>query len=291
MWSAAASPPLLNSHANGKAEAPPPHSTLESLPKKGDLHMPNVTSHRPGAFCWIELTAADAAGARSFYTQLFDWTVNEIPMGEMGSYYIFQKNGADTGAMYQRMPDMANVPPFWMSYIRVDDADASTEKAKSLGATIYNGPMDVPGQGRMTVLADPQGATFAIWQPTGHEGIGVRDEAGSLCWNELQVRDAEAAKKFYPALFPWRMKETPEYTEWHLGDQAVGGMTVAKAPEHVPSFWLPYFAVDDCDATVAKAQSLGAHVYAPAFDVPNVGRMAVLGDPQRAHFAVIQLML
>lgn len=253
--------------------------------------MTNVSTHKPGEFCWIELMAAEAEGARAFYSQLFDWDVREISMGEMGTYYIFQKNGADAAAMYQRMPDMANVPPFWMSYVRVDDTDASTEKAKSLGGTVHNGPMDVPGQGRMTVLADPQGAAFAIWQPKGHEGIGVRDEAGTLCWNELQVRDAGAAKQFYPALFPWRMKESPDYTEWHIGDQAVGGMIAAKAPEHVPSFWMPYFAVDDCDAAAAKAQSLGGRVYAPPFDVPNVGRMAVLGDSQGAHFAIIKLMM
>ena len=253
--------------------------------------MTKVTAHRPGAFCWIELMAADAAGARSFYTQLFGWDTREIPMGDLGMYFIFRKDGADAAAMYERTPDMTSIPPFWMSYIRVDDADAATEKATSLGATVHNGPMDVPGQGRMTVLADPQGAAFAVWQPKGHEGIGVRDEANALCWNELWVRDLDAAKKFYPALFPWRMKESPDYTEWHIGDEAVGGMIPSHAPEPVPSFWLPYFAVDDCDAATGKAQSLGAQVFAPPFDVPNVGRMSVLGDPQGAHFAVIHLTM
>ena len=235
--------------------------------------------------------AADADGARAFYTQLFDWTVREISMGEMGMYFIFQKGGADCGAMYQRTADMASIPPFWMSYVRVDDADASTEKAKSLGGSVHNGPFDVPGQGRMSVLQDPQGAAFAIWQPKGHEGVMVRDEAGTLCWNELQVRDAEKAKTFYAALFPWTLKESPEYTEFHIGEQAIGGMIQSKAPDFVPSSWMPYFAVEDCDAAVAKSESLGGQTHAPSFDVPNVGRMAVLADPQGAHFAVIKLTL
>ena len=253
--------------------------------------MPKITSHTPGTFCWVELMAADAGGARDFYSQLFDWTVNEIPMGEMGTNYIFQKDGADAAAMYQRGSDMASVPPFWMSYVCVEDADATTEKAKGLGAQVVNGPFDVYDMGRMTVLGDPQGAAFAIWQPKSNPGLGLRDEPGALCWNELQARDLDAAKKFYPAIFPWTMKESPEYTEWHMGSQAIGGMLLSKAPEFVPSFWLPYFAVADCDAAAAKAQSLGAQVFAPAFDVPNVGRMAVLGDPQGAHFAVIHLKL
>src|SRR5690349_16908697 len=99
--------------------------------------MPTMTSHPPGAFSWIELMTTDAAGARAFYSQVFDWSVNEIPMGEMGNYYIFQKDGADAAAMFQAGPDMAGVPPFWMSYISVEDADASTAKAKELGATVH----------------------------------------------------------------------------------------------------------------------------------------------------------
>jgi predicted enzyme related to lactoylglutathione lyase len=253
--------------------------------------MTKTTSHQPGSFCWIELMTSDAAGARSFYTQLFGWSVNEIPMGELGMYSIFQKDGADTGAMYERTPDMAEIPPFWMSYVRVDDVDAATEKAKSLGATVHNGPFDVGPQGRMTVFADPQGAAFSIWQPYEHPGVGVRDEVGTLCWNELHARDVDAAKKFYPALFSWTMKESPEYTEWHIGERAIGGMMPSQAPPEVPSYWLPYFSVADCDATVARTQSLGGQVIVPAFDAGKVGRMAILADPQGAMFAVIKLMM
>lgn len=253
--------------------------------------MTHVTTHPPGTFCWIELMTSDSAGARSFYTGLFDWSVSENPMGEMGIYYIFRKDGADAAAMYQAGPDMQGVPPFWMSYISVEDTDAMTEKAKSLGGTVRMGPFDVMDHGRMTVLSDPQGAAFAIWQPKANPGVGVRDEVGALCWNELQARNLDAAKTFYPALFGWEMKDSPEYTEWRAGGQSIGGMLPSHAPEPVPSFWLPYFAVADCDAAVARAQSLGGSVFAPAFDVPNVGRMAVLGDPQGAHFAIIRLTM
>jgi len=251
--------------------------------------MPNVTTHEPGTFCWVELGTTDDAGARAFYMPLFAWTVREISMGEMGMYYIFQKNGVDCAAMYKFGPDMAGVPPFWMSYVSVSDADATAAKAQSLGGKVHAGPFDVGDQGRMAILVDPQEAVFAVWQANANPGIGVRDEAGALCWNELQVKDLDAAKKFYPALFEWRLKESPEYTEFSVGAQAVGGMIPSQAPPEVPSYWLPYFAVDDCDASVARAQSLGGAVHAPSFDIPNVGRMAVLADPQGAPFAVIKL--
>lgn len=251
--------------------------------------MPNVTSHPPGTFCWIELATSDAAAARAFYTSLFGWSVNETPMGEMGTYYIFQKNGADCAAMYQIGPQMAGMPPNWASYVSVADADAGTDKAKSLGAQVLNGPFDVFDFGRMTFLSDPQGAMFAIWQPKSHIGVQVRDEPNTLCWNELQVKDLDTARKFYTALFGWKLKETPDYTELSVGNNAIGGMMASQAPPEVPSYWMPYFAVDDCEASVARAQSNGGQVYAPPFDVPNVGRMAVLADPQGAVFAVIKL--
>jgi uncharacterized protein len=212
-------------------------------------------------------------------------------MGEMGNYYIFQKDGADAAAMFQAGPDMAGVPPFWMSYVSVDDADASTSKAKELGASIHKEPFDVFDIGRMSVIQDPQGAVFAVWQAKSHIGVGVRDEPNTLCWNELQARDLDAAKKFYPALFPWTMKESPEYTEWHIGQQAIGGMMTSNAPEQVPSFWMPYFSVADCDASVAKTQSLGGQAIVPSFDAGNIGRMAVLADPQGAFFSIIKLNL
>jgi predicted enzyme related to lactoylglutathione lyase len=251
----------------------------------------NDNAHAPGTFCWIELGTSDAAGARAFYTQLFEWGVNEFPMGEMGTYYIFQKNGADSAAMYQIGPQQEGMPPNWLSYVAVASADAATEKAKSLGGSVIHGPFDVYDMGRMTVLQDPQGAMFAVWETKTHRGVGVRDETNTLCWNELQARDLDAARKFYAPLFDWRLKESPEYTEMHLGENAVGGMMTSQAPPEVPSHWLPYFAVDDCDASAAQAASLGGTVIVPPMDVPTVGRFAAIQDPQGAAFAVIKLGL
>lgn len=250
-----------------------------------------MNAHTPGTFCWIELATSDAAGARTFYPALFGWGVSEFPMGEMGTYYIFQKNGADCAAMYQMGPEHAGMPPNWLSYVAVASADAVTEKAKSLGGTVIQGPFDVFEMGRMSVLQDPQGAVFAIWETKTHRGVGVRDETNTLCWNELQARDLDAAKKFYAPLFDWRLKESPDYTEMHVGADAAGGMLVSQAPPEVPSFWMPYFAVEDCEASVARAQSLGGTPIVPPMDVPNVGRFAMVSDPQGAVFAVIKLSL
>jgi len=250
--------------------------------------MTTTPSHAPGAFCWIELATTDTAAAKEFYTRLFDWSVNQLPMGEGASYFIFRNADRDAAAMYRKDYD---APPNWLSYIAVATVDESVEKAKALGAAVVAGPADVGDAGRFAALTDPQGATFAIWEAGRNTGIGVRDEPNSLCWNELQVREVNAAKAFYPALFGWQMKESPEYTEWHLGEHAIGGMLPSQAPPQVPPYWLPYFAVADCDAAVERAESLGGHTIVPSMDIEHVGRFAVVADPQGATFAVIRLTM
>jgi uncharacterized protein len=255
--------------------------------------MPERTSNQPGTFAWLELGTSDHDAAKQFYTSLFGWTFNEFPMDEGYSYTIFQKNGKDVAACYKLMPDMlANgVPPHWMSYVAVDSADDAANKAKELGGNVMNGPFDVYDMGRMAVMSDPQGAMFSVWQSKSHHGIQIRDESNTLCWNELQARNVDAAKPFYKSLFGWELKESPEYNEISVGGQPIGGIMQSQAPPEVPSYWMPYFAVDDCDGTTGKAAGSGATTIVPPMDYPGVGRFSVLSDPQGAVFAVIKLEL
>jgi predicted enzyme related to lactoylglutathione lyase len=141
----------------------------------------------------------------------------------------------------------------------------------------------------MAVLMDPTGAAISVWQAKTNIGVQIRDEANTLCWNELQARGLDAAKKFYTGLFGWTLKGGPEYAEIHLGGNGIGGMMESKAPEGVPSFWIPYFAVDDCNAAVEKTRASGGAVHMPPTTIPDAGTFAVLADPQGASFCVIRL--
>lgn len=252
--------------------------------------MPVVAQATPGHFCWIELATSDPVAAKSFYSNLFGWDVSENDMGEMGIYYIFRKNGHDAAAMYKLMAEQAasGMPPNWMSYVAVASAAAAAAKAKSLGATVHREPFDVDDLGRMAVLGDPQGAIFLIWEAKKSIGVTVRDEANTLCWNELATNDANASRDFYTQLFGWTMKVSPEYTEIHLNGKGIGGMRTIHEGEPTPPNWMPYFMVDDVDATTSKAQSSGGQAYVGPRDMGGVGRFAVLGDPQRAVFALFK---
>lgn len=108
---------------------------------------------------------------------------------------------------------------------------------------------------------------------------------GHFYWNELMTRDAEQAKKFYADTIGWSFDgmPMPDGTYWvaKVGDTPVGGLFEMKGPafEGIPENWMSYLAVDDVDARLATAQSAGASVMKPAFDVPGVGRIAILREP------------
>jgi uncharacterized protein len=138
-------------------------------------------------------------------------------------------------------------------------------------------PADVPGQGRMAMFADGQGARIAGWQPAGFPGAGQVNGPGCFCWSELACRDTKAAAAFYGQVFGWDPEASQmgpmTYTEWRLAGRAVGGMVHMDEewPEDVPPRWVIYFAVDDCDAVAAHAAELGGQVTVPPRMRPRDG--------------------
>jgi len=257
--------------------------------------MPEISKHDPGTFCYAELATNDPAASGKFYTELFGWSRNDQDMGEYGIYTQYQLNDKIVAAQYKLNAEQEamNVPPNWGQYVTVNDADDTTAKVAELGGKVVMGPMDVMDYGRMSVLADPTGAVFCIWQPKDNIGIELRDDPGTMCWNELMTTDTEKAKSFYSGLFGWEpeamdMGDMGEYTIFNRsGGQGVAGM-MAIQPEMgpIPAHWLVYFAAADIDATLDKAVSLGAKPMVSPTDIPEVGRFAVIMDPVGAVFAI-----
>jgi predicted enzyme related to lactoylglutathione lyase len=187
-----------------------------------------------------------------------------------------------------------NMPTVWNTYIKTDSADETAEKVRQAGGNVMMEPFDVFDTGRMAVFADKEGAVFSVWQAGTSSGAEVFNTPGALSWNELTSKDASKAKPFYSAVFGWDSDDHDmgpmTYTEWKLNDKSIGGMIDMgdQLPAGVPAFWLPYFAVDDCDATVAKTEQIGGSIMRPPMDIP-AGRFSILRDPEGAVFAVIKL--
>ena len=241
-------------------------------------------SYEPGTFYWVGLTTPDAEGARAFYGELIGWAFgdDEIP----GGVY---KSGDAVGAMDQQNEH----PPHWNSYVSVTSADETAARAKRLCASILEEPFDVDGFGRLAVFADPAGAVLCVWEPRSHIGAERVNDVGYMGWNELQTRESEAAGDFYGELFGWETEpievegRVVYTTVKNAGNQNGGFMPMAEQHGDAPSFWLPYFTVSSRDAAMERARELGGTVFAGPLDLPS-GKIAVLGDPQGAAFAIFE---
>jgi predicted enzyme related to lactoylglutathione lyase len=261
--------------------------------------MPHIDKHNPGSFCWIELSTTDQSAAKTFYSALFGWAVNDIPMGPGDVYTIFKLQGGDVSAACSMRPEPRSqgVPPHWMIYIAVESADAAATRAAQGGGKVLAPAFDVMDVGRMAVVEDPSGATFSVWQAKRSVGITVTGVDGTLCWADLNTPDQAGAGKFYGDLFGWKMSvdtdDDPPSGYLHIqnGEGFIGGIPPAGYSDpHVPPHWLPYFLTSNCDATAAKAKQMGAKFYLEPMTMENVGRFAVLADPQGAVFAIFQSM-
>ncbi|HSS86375.1 MAG TPA: VOC family protein [Reyranella sp.] len=246
--------------------------------------------YHPGKFVWFEHLSHDIPKARAFYGTLFGWRSDPVEMGGEAPYPMIQNGEQGIGGFREGPP---NVRVHWVPYLSVPDVDASFKAATAAGARALMQPTDFGAAGRAAALADPTGASFAIWKGAQGDRPDVAEIAmGDWYWNELVTTDEKKALAFYEGTFGFTgegMDMGPMGTYYLLKKDGTprAGLMKAPAPED-GSNWLPYVRVADCDASTAKAQSLGARIAMPPRDIPNIGRFSVLIDPLGAAIAVMR---
>ena len=256
--------------------------------------MPEITKHEEGVFSYSDLTTTDLDGAAKFYTELFGWQYSDEDMGQGADdpYRMFTKNGKVVCAASKQRPEQAEagVPSMWNVYFTVDDVDLKAKEVEAAGGTVHVPPFDVFDNGRMSVIADPAGAFFCLWQPKTSIGAYVMFESNTLDWAESGSTDVAKASAFYSTLLGWTpttqdMGDGKAYTVFNLDEKPIAGMMESQMPM---SYWSIYFRVDDCKAMTEKAKSLGANAMLDSASAEGVGTFSVLTDPQGAMFGVIQ---
>ena len=272
----------------------------------------------PGVPCWIDTSQPDPEAAAAFYSGLFGWEFEDaMPPGSPGKYLIARQRGGDVAAVGSQ-PEGSPPEAAWKTYIWVDSADDAAAKVWAAGGRVLMEPFDVMDAGRMAVVADPEGAAFCVWQAKQHKGAKVVNEHGSLNFNGLNTRDPDGARAFYGSLFGWQVLGTgdgpgmwrqPGYGDYlearepglrermrQMGapegfEDVVASLNpIAADQPDVPAHWSVTFAVDDADATAARAHELGGKLLVAPFDAPWA-RMAVIADPQGATFIASQFVL
>jgi predicted enzyme related to lactoylglutathione lyase len=245
--------------------------------------MPRIS----GKFVWVELNTPNAKAAQGFYGEVLGWKVQSFPMGST-NYDMIDAAGTTIGGYSPQEKGQTQ----WLSYLSVDDVDESAKKVAAAGGKVIDAPSDIPTVGRFSKVADPQGAVFYLFRSQQEDRPDPAPAPGHFVWNELVTRDAAKAVGFYEKLFGFTHEEMPmpDGGKYYLlkKDGVSRGGVMTGRDKDAPPTWLPYFSVADADATVARSKKLGAKEYMGPTDIPNVGRFAVLGDPQGATFAVIK---
>src|SRR4051812_1511685 len=114
------------------------------------------------AFLWYELMTTDVKAAAAFYSRVVGWTAQDAG-GPNAGYTLLMVPGGGVAGILPAFD--GGPPPVWMGYVAVDDVDASTRRAAELGGQVHKDPWDIPEVGRISVIADPQGAVFMLITP------------------------------------------------------------------------------------------------------------------------------
>ncbi|WP_342642838.1 VOC family protein [Rhodoligotrophos ferricapiens] len=252
-------------------------------------------SQAQGKFVWYELMTTDTKAAAQFYRKLIGWNMDAFEHGNF-TYEIFKAGEVPIGGLMTLPAEAceAGAQPGWLGYIAADDVDATAARIRATGGTVHRQPADIPDVGRFAVVADPQGAVFALFrgkdcgEDYGQVALGTPGHGG---WHELMARDWASVFPFYAEIFGWTkadaldMGEMGTYQLFAWNGQPIRGMM--NKPKDIPQpFWGYYFNVPEIrTAQEIVTRNGGAVLNGPA-QVPGGSWIMQCKDPQGVFFSV-----
>jgi len=250
-----------------------------------------------GTFIWYELMTSDVSAAARFYHAVIGWSGRDS--GTPGMDYRIWLNGADgVGGLMKIPADAAahGMRPIWVGYVSVDDVDAAVARVTTAGGAVHMPATDIPGVGRLAMVADPQGATFYVMRPAAPGGSPAHapGKSGHGGWHELHAKDAESALAFYGGIAGWRQVDTHDmgpmgvYRIFGPGpgpESMLGGMM--NSPSFPRPMWLYYFNVENIDAGKARVEAAGGTVLTGPHPVPGGLWMIQARDTEGAVFGLL----
>ena len=253
-----------------------------------------------GSHIWYELMTTDPDAATKFYGAMVPgWTIGEPIGGEQDYRMINRSDGGMAGGVLKLTDEMRGEGsrPLWMGYIGVDDVDATVARIEAKGGKALMPAFDIP-QGRIAMVADPQGNPFYVMKPIppadkpeGQSDVFSPSENERVSWNELTTGDTTAARSFYGDLFGWKsddfmpMGEMGEYRFFDQGSLRIGALC-GPMPGG-PTGWRYYIRVPSIAKSVEAVKAGGGTVAIGPHEVPTGDHIVIGHDPQGAEFALV----
>ena len=258
------------------------------------LNAPASAEHHPGKMVWADLVTPDLAAAEKFYGGLFGWTFQPVSAGDL-NYAVVILNGQPIGGIVEKtIPAGQQRQPAWLTFLATSDVDAAKRIAVSHGAKVLADIKSYPMRGRQCVLADPEGAVFALLDSSSGDAPDYLPATGDWIWSSLHAKDAGTEAAFYQNLFDYDVFDqssddglehlilsTDNYARASANDLARGS-----ARRH--SHWLNFVRVDNAAEIAGKVTAMGGRILVPPRIDRHGGMLAVFADPAGAPFGVME---
>ena len=256
------------------------------------LVAPASGEHHPGKLVFAELVTPDLVAAERFYESLFGWSFQNITT-EAGFFGQASLNGQTVAGILQR-PLAAGRRPSWVSFIATADMDKAEALAVQNGAKLLLRSQSLAHLGQGAVLADPQGAVFAMLASDSGDPPDLLADPGDWIWSSLVTTDPQTAAAFYGTVFGDQVFGLPDASDArHLILASDGYARASVNPFPVGwtnprSRWISYVRVDDAAATADRVTALGGNVVLPPHPDRHGGRIALVADPAGALFGLLE---
>ena len=253
-----------------------------------------------GSNVWYELMTTDPDGAKAFYGSVVGWNIHDPLPGDGQDYrMIGRSDGGFAGGVLGLTDEKQQhgARPIWLGYIGVDDVNAAVTKVESKGGKVLMPAFDIP-QGRIALVADPQGNPFYVMKPIPPEGnpdaqsdVFSTTAEQRVGWNELMTSDPAAARNFYGDLFGWTsddfmpMGENGEYRFFAHAGTTIGAVCGEMGSGN--SKWRYYIRVPSISDAVDAVKAGGGTVSMGPHEVPGGDHIIIGNDPQGAEFALV----
>lgn len=259
------------------------------------------SSPRPlqGSHVWYELITSDPDAAKKFYGDVVGWAIGERLPGDQDYRMIGRSDGGFAGGVLGLTDEMRQhgAKAIWLGYVGVDDVDTTVSRIEAEGGKALMPAFDIP-QGRIAMVADPQGNPFYVMKPIppaekpdAESDVFSADAEQRVSWNELSTPDPAAARAFYGDLFGWSsddfmdMGEFGEYRFFDHGQTRIGALCGVMPGGS--SGWRYYVRVPSITASVEAVKAGGGTVTMGPHQVPTGDHIIIGNDPQGAEFALV----